>query len=540
MRVTQPSLFFEQARSWVTGISIAVLGFGISISRSISDGRAGAELTFDDVSYINSGLQAARSIRQTGLVQVIPDLLQSPPHAPVLHLIATMASLLGEPSAQRVYFSNAVFLTFLTLVAVRLASGARWSYCLAITGFFLASPWGFFSFDQFRPDPAYAIGIAILSSSFVRYCLRSGSLAQCSTAFLLLLFLKPSVFPMTLVISGSLVVLSVPFVLGRLLAETRTRDVQLSICVLFFGLMTFSVYGLRMFIYSWSNTRGDLGYIWQEPSPWSAIHRSFDEGLATVGWPLWIVLGSLPILTPMAIRTNRRESVIRITLYLGATISLLPLLAWTRVGGVFFGIMLLSPMTALAIGLMVEPFSRLRKHAIYRLYLKLLSNVGAMTLICVSVLLLFAYLIPPVRWTPPGLFEPRRVNTRVFEAILTDCRDDPVCDGDFLNKGQLPPIFATGIAEISASSLTWEAMSRGWNVNVQGVSLTQALEDITTSIPRYQYVVVTGPTARYVNPRYPVTNLQDEVAQLLETKFRWYRVDVPSLGTEYFVYRKTL
>ena len=196
-------------------VLLAYLFSLLCVHLSERKGRLESVPTYDDVVYILTGLDLARSIQDHGIAGWSDHYQRYGSHGPFPELQAALTIYLVGFSVRQIYVSNflliSIFLFFLLYFFSSLKTGVQF----LLLGCFLCLPFAIMTVVEFRPDMAWAIFLGFATVYIVTR--RDFFLTILpSVAFGLLAGLaflgKPSTFPMTGLTLGLAV-------LGRLVLE---------------------------------------------------------------------------------------------------------------------------------------------------------------------------------------------------------------------------------------------------------------------------------------------------------------------------------
>ncbi|MBY0588735.1 glycosyltransferase family 39 protein [bacterium] len=213
---TQP-IASADARSWarwpvVVGVLLASVGFTwMVLSQSTINGRLAALPVFDDSSYLYDAAKRTETLHRSGWSGLAWELKAHPPHAPYSSLMAFTSFALFGRHDWAPYITNIVIVLVLAGYACRMMrSMPRLGPVIAVATI-LALPLTGWSVHEFRPDLACGLFTSILLIEIVSTLPERRSFfwsIGMGCLFGLCLLTKPSVFPVTGILTGSAMLLS--------------------------------------------------------------------------------------------------------------------------------------------------------------------------------------------------------------------------------------------------------------------------------------------------------------------------------------------
>ncbi len=133
-------------------------------NESSKNGKAGWEPLYDDISYINDGIQRFSQF-QIDPIRTIFDFIVNPPHSPIYTVVAFLSSLLAgadpENTATIVYFLNSLIISGVFFLIFYLIFQKSMRGAMALLVLFIALPSAHFFLYEFRPDLLCSLLIAI-------------------------------------------------------------------------------------------------------------------------------------------------------------------------------------------------------------------------------------------------------------------------------------------------------------------------------------------------------------------------------------------
>ncbi len=203
-------------RSWLNwpilfGVVLVSVGFTwMILAQSFVNGRLAALPVFDDSSYLYDAAKRCETLARSGWSGLAWELKEHPPHSPYSSFMAFVSFKLFGRHDWSPYISNGIIVLVATAYACRMMSSMpRLGPFLAVS-MMLTVPVMAWSVHEFRPDLACGLYTAILLVEIVitppqrktwLYSIVLGLL------FGLCLLTKPTVFPVTGLLTGSAMVI---------------------------------------------------------------------------------------------------------------------------------------------------------------------------------------------------------------------------------------------------------------------------------------------------------------------------------------------
>ena len=162
----------------------------------ITRGRGSYDLGYDDVVYALAGKRAVAGVASDGFSTTVGDWVGTPPHAPFLEAYSFVVQWIFGAQQDALYVSLAALLGVGTILFAT-AFAATWFMRFAIAAALAASPLGFLTTNEYRPDVFYVL-IAMSTIAYTARMVLRGSHGHPGARFLpsvclgvALLFLKP-------------------------------------------------------------------------------------------------------------------------------------------------------------------------------------------------------------------------------------------------------------------------------------------------------------------------------------------------------------
>lgn len=542
------------SRAAVVGLVAFALGLAFTISRSVTSGRAGAEITYDDVSYALGGNRYASVLLDSGAIALAGELVRNPPHGPLTEATAALAILIFGPSTFGIYLLNGMVIAGLTLLAARATMPTAWPGALIASGIFLASPLGYFFVDQFRPDLAYLVILALLTGlcSQIRRPAPWPSRHLpwwCGAAAAALLYAKPSFIVFTFVALVTLAIWS------ALVMQVRPSERRPRLRFLLHTVGAFLIATIPFWIllfpgalqYVLANTVGPLAPLWKTATAFEAVRESTLQAANAAGWSVRVCAVAAAVALVIALVARRPSALVRSTAFFAVGVVSLGPLALSQGIGPFFGMV---PVFMLMVGCVVavaDVVTTVVRPAVATRQARSRwgshepeprASLGRLAAGSVAAVAAAAYLGGQPYPAIAGARPPLSLNERVLTAVLEQCQKNAACDGEFTSIGALPPLMVSFASEITKDSVQWEAIEDQWNGEVAGmpflVETTQAVE----ATQDLQFVVTLGPRAEYVNTNLPFNQIQPELNAHLESSAAWQEVAVPGSGLRFRLFQR--
>lgn len=536
--------------STLAGLIIASAAI-LNAVRSIHLGRASGDIGYDDVSYLLSAFSRSQTLLNTGLNGFVAEFFNKPPHSFLLDLAGSITFSFFGPSSSAFY----------SVYAAAVAIAIFWSTfgflpkpnplrSAVLSAALLLSPLGFFMSSQLRPDPIYAV---VLAGILARATLWNSSpqtqththtrVRTLGIAIAILLYLKPSFFPITAIVTAYLVSLEL---FQHPTSSWRHRARKAGALLGWVGAYgsVFIVFGLPQALnYIFLNMLGEQADLWVE-GDWlfayvTSIKQSWSFTVPT------LVLGLIGIAAAMIGRrfsTHQLVEASRLLLpYLGGLLLINLGVYSIRSVSAFFGLTALLPLTMLVFvagtNLLFDGFVRtgFNRDAHNELRVKLIAQ-KALLVVGVS-LLIFGNPLPR-NYTYVETLPPIRTNQVAAEVILDSCAADSKCLASFIQKGQFPPTLIAQSSELEVGSLSWFAITNGWDHSrVTSPPLGAQEQSIVDLTSDSYFCVLADSGASYVGP-FPINKQQDLWYQELMQSGEWEEIAPTLLDGRYHIFKR--
>jgi hypothetical protein len=194
------------------GVLLASIGFTwMVLSQSTVNGRLAAMSVFDDSSYLYDAAKRSETLERSGWSGWFWELRTHPPHAPYSSAMAFLSFQALGRHDWAPYVTNVIIVLVLSGYACRMTrSMPRLGPVLAVATM-LALPLTGWSVHEFRPDLACGLFTSILLIEIVSVLPEKRTLmwsVALGLLFGLCLMTKPSVFPVTGLLTGSALLIS--------------------------------------------------------------------------------------------------------------------------------------------------------------------------------------------------------------------------------------------------------------------------------------------------------------------------------------------
>jgi hypothetical protein len=325
---------------YVFAVSVALATSLVYLRVSQAIGRLSQDITYDDISYVNDAVSRLIIGYKNGLIDFIITFANNPPHSPFSTLLACLALIVGGYNDIALYASNSILLVAVAVFLVWLFKEAGPGTVVWIIMAFLSSPLAYCTIHDFRPDITLGFMTAVMVYFFAvalyrdsRYFTFAGIvLGAC-------LLIKPVFFAHTLALGVGLVILHLilcskwaAFISTRIAIPRRTESIRFLLTGLLVALPYFVINAKNIFLYFWTNTRGENSSIWS---------FSYDKSLFVVAkifllgnnelaanrlagiHAVVMVIAIMAGLGVMAYRQKLKELLISLTLVYSALISFL-------------------------------------------------------------------------------------------------------------------------------------------------------------------------------------------------------------------------
>lgn len=257
----------SQSPTWLVPLLIACLSAGLSIGYSSYAGRLSLPLLFDDISYLNDGIDRLEAFRQNGIKGLLLSLWNTPPHAPLLSLQAFLGLLLsGGNSAITVYALSALWMSGFLILVEKWARhhGLSTSTSRLLLIFIALTPIFTTASTVFRPDLLAALA-AVVTIGIATTC----DWKKTTTPWLFALsasiavLAKPTIFPqMGMLIGWILMIILVKHRNEAHVTLTKNPVLVSAALTILFILPYAAIGGKSIVNYIISNNFGALKEVW--------------------------------------------------------------------------------------------------------------------------------------------------------------------------------------------------------------------------------------------------------------------------------------
>jgi hypothetical protein len=297
-----------------------ILLFAAFVTRfrlSMTNGRSGAEPSYDDIVYLLDAKDRLNSHADQGFMSDLYSWIENPPHSPTSTIIAYFSQFFVHDSSSLVYFINGILITFMIFLIIR-AIVPSVDNSILVTAIVVASPASSMLMFNFRPDPLYALTLTLLVIQTTKLNARK-SLSNLIAFSSLLIIVKPSFF----IFTGINVLLLLALNLRRYLELKGKSDLKPIIKSVFLSLIVSGWYlinGLEEIVeYVKSNTTGRTKLLWTEDGISKALEINFRAIALQIG-PSFSAILLLLCLAMIAVswRIFLKNPTSKALLYIGA------------------------------------------------------------------------------------------------------------------------------------------------------------------------------------------------------------------------------
>ena len=256
----------------------ALVASAFHLAMCVRYGRLGFDLQYDDVTYALDAAHRLDVASASGAGALLRDLVQSPPHSPLMTAQAMLAFATGGLHDVALYASNAWILVAASVAIALVLRGRGVPVTVLALAALLTSPLAYAAIAEFRPDLALGfLTAAMLWMLVARTPLHRARDALPAGVLLgACLLAKPTFFAHTLALAaaacGALVMMC------RIRRHAWATDFAMSAAAfatvfavgIAIALPYFGVGAAHVFDYFWSNTLGANRDVWGSPPEYSA------------------------------------------------------------------------------------------------------------------------------------------------------------------------------------------------------------------------------------------------------------------------------
>jgi hypothetical protein len=268
----------KQHLQLIIGIIFIIVALTFRFIMSMIGGRAGAEPSYDDITYMLDGKYRIEQIKLDFLGGLY-SWIATPPHSPMSSFIAFVSELGFDSYSPAIYFINGIFICLASLFLIY-KTIRNFVYSVFITGILIASPIGPMLMFNFRPDCLYAL----ISSAMIISVREKNSntfLRQSILLSGLLILIKPSFIIFTLIDAA------IVYLLYRKWSGFSGLNLKKSLFTLtmfLFMLSWYFIHGLKEIIqYIINNTTGASKTLWTSETYLTALRSNVQGTTAQIG-----------------------------------------------------------------------------------------------------------------------------------------------------------------------------------------------------------------------------------------------------------------
>jgi hypothetical protein len=252
-------IFSSKVGYFSTAMLMVVVVFLANIAQSFTAGRLSGPPTFDDVTYLLSGLDLLDAYRKDSLAGLIAQIIQTPPHAPLESITAFLGFMIFGVRPVSAYLADiwylSVYAIFILHIGEKLSDNRERLLLLAL---YLLIPAGHALVNEFRPDMMggllFAIALYHLFFELPKVIAPKTSFWSSLLVFSALIA-KPSALVMTLPVLGLAILLS-----GAILMRCHGLSCR-TVCVMLLKRLLPAWTSLILFLLIWG--RDTFEYIHQ-------------------------------------------------------------------------------------------------------------------------------------------------------------------------------------------------------------------------------------------------------------------------------------
>ena len=498
-------------------VSASIRNLGISLS----SGRAGSSLIYDDVVYGLAGQEIAIRARGEGIAASLLGWLIGSPHAPFNEFVSILVHLIALDNSALLYVANGIVAAWFAYALAAYVSIQRQTRLLAATLLTLTPAW-LWGVNEFRPDVFFAL-LACLALAYTLFGrpTSTGLKEAYQSGILLaitLFFLKPSWAALAMIVLCAVLAIGL---LRLLFARSPLGQVVTPSNVAMFGFAS----GLLGFWYWWIGKRHFFDYVFNTlEREWTVTQSGFEAITASLQGVLspasfWLLVSSGLVTAFVAglllVWSDRRGFLIRKLAEIGIAFlvpSLVLLATFVSAHpsifqGRLFVLTLLVPLLALWRLILTD---RVGTHP-FRNSLGL-SLFGAFSI--------FFMLAGPGLSTPKEFLRPDSVPERISRVIATHAEN-----GCLPNRGSSPSVLVAFYETVSAEGILYHLRGSSGLLNAKILTPDPAafeLSAIANPLNQADYLVVRD--SDYVHNGLPVNLLQDELFLAAEKHFNLVEV----------------
>jgi hypothetical protein len=468
-------------------------------------GRPSGEPGFDDISYLVAGGNRFRLTEEFGLIRGILSYWYSPAHSPILELLAHFSISISGFTNSIIYIIYALIM-HLTLILIYKLIFRNQIIVMYASAFSIASPFGDFISNNFRPDVAWTfwtvISILYLNNLSINNYKRR--LILSSVSIMIAAYFKPSYiflhFLIILIILGWLLFFSLQI---KFLFELFRNRLKVVLRLWIFPLLIFG------FLYWTKNTVEAIQYnfrlrregVFTKPIGIETVELMINSivNLIRIEFGAW--LSSIFFLTIITALYSiyfliKNRSTVRIDFNFLIFFSSIPftttfVLFLGGHGGAFFAFHIVFQW--LIFGIVLISVTPQPKEILNQLFGKF--YIGRTGSNLVAAILLFIILcqsmIPAKSWSrSPDQLRQTKPNKELAVSLLKWC-EKLTYSCDSLN------IIAVGAADVNSHNVNWELMRLGsYNIVVQPVSILSTASELRKSINNFDAILFVSDVAR--------------------------------------------
>jgi hypothetical protein len=484
---------------------ILLISISINLLRMTHWGRPSGEPGFDDISYLVAGGNRFRLTEEFGLIRGILSYWYSPAHSPILELLAHFSISISGFTNSIIYIIYALIM-HLTLILIYKLIFRNQIIVMYASAFSIASPFGDFISNNFRPDVAWTfwtvISILYLNNLSINNYKRR--LILSSVSIMIAAYFKPSYiflhFLIILIILGWLLFFSLQI---KFLFELFRNRLKVVLRLWIFPLLIFG------FLYWTKNTVEAIQYnfrlrregVFTKPIGIETVELMINSivNLIRIEFGAW--LSSIFFLTIITALYSiyfliKNRSTVRIDFNFLIFFSSIPftttfVLFLGGHGGAFFAFHIVFQW--LIFGIVLISVTPQPKEILNQLFGKF--YIGRTGSNLVAAILLFIILcqsmIPAKSWSrSPDQLRQTKPNKELAVSLLKWC-EKLTYSCDSLN------IIAVGAADVNSHNVNWELMRLGsYNIVVQPVSILSTASELRKSINNFDAILFVSDVAR--------------------------------------------
>jgi len=511
-------------KTLILNIFIAIIYTLYATNSSIFGGRLSLPVTYDDMAYLNDGLNRLNTLYTEGLFRFLADFWKNTPHSPYSTMAATLAFATFGIHDWAPYLTNAVcVLLILLLPHYVVGDELDLKGKFVIGGLLLCLPLTYHSVVNFRPDMfcglVATLGCAFLIKPICNGVIAKNDLIKAGICFALAVFAKPTVAPS--VISG--------YAAGTLclLYFIKTKKVEAYAgykSILWLWVPVISVIGIFIlknishYIEYVGHSFGGVASIWTLPRSSMFTYYFTGHGGDMFGKQIFLILGIFlisSIIFYMKNSNERKNNVIRyvMAVFVGVFIPLLVVAVDNPFLGVFFQ----------GVFLLLVVFVGVSSHKLIAARVKSSGWI-------IYFLLIFPAMALPLQDVGSKFSEAHAERRDLFNEIFEEIRVPPNSNIAFATTGQI----------VNCGAMAWALSKIGqkrdiW-CDVYALSSTSTINALMKS-----NVIVTaekGALDQYTEPFQYAKTIDQVNSWLAENKRLYLAKEIPTRSGSYYVYRK--